>query len=100
LFDYSPFQRVTDDAFFLVIESLDPRFMEVETPEFLEEIGGREVTLLYENDWISSPDYRWASTMWGVYIFAGAAGAGMALLILVVLGLRSAGYLTCVNQQH
>jgi Protein of unknown function (DUF3341) len=50
LFDYTPFQRVTDDAFFLVIESLDPRFMEVETPEFLEEIGGKEVTLLYEND--------------------------------------------------
>ena len=51
-------------------------------------------------DWISSPDYHWGSTMWGVYIFAGAAGAGMALLILVVLGLRSAGYLTCVNQEH
>jgi len=50
LFDYAPFQRVTDDAFFVVIESLDPRFMEVETAEFLEEIGGREVTLLYEND--------------------------------------------------
>jgi len=50
LFDYAPFQRVTDDAFFVVIESLDPRFMEVETGEFLEEIGGKEVTLLYEND--------------------------------------------------
>src|SRR6266699_55970 len=44
LFDYAPFQRVTDDAFFVVIESLDPRFMEVETGEFLEEIGGKEVT--------------------------------------------------------
>jgi Protein of unknown function (DUF3341) len=50
LFDHAPFQRVTNDAFFLVIESLDPRFMEVETPEFLEEIGGKEVTVLYEND--------------------------------------------------
>jgi hypothetical protein len=48
-------------------------------------------------DWISSPDYRWGSTMWGVYIFSGAAGAGMALLILVVLGLKSAGYLACVK---
>ena len=50
LFDHEPFRRVTNDAFFLVIESLDPRFMELETPEFLEEIGGKEVTLLYEND--------------------------------------------------
>src|ERR1700751_6178386 len=50
LFDYEPFKRVTNDAFFLVIESLDPRFMEVETPEFLEEIGGKEGTGLYEND--------------------------------------------------
>ena len=50
LFDYEPFQRVTNDAFFLVIESIDPRFMEAQTPEFLEAIGGKEVTLLYEND--------------------------------------------------
>jgi hypothetical protein len=51
-------------------------------------------------DWFSSLDYRWASTMWGVYIFAGAAGAGMALLILVVYGLKKAGYLEFVNEEH
>jgi Protein of unknown function (DUF3341) len=50
LFDYEPFQRVTDDAFFLVIESFDPSFRETETPKFLERIGGIEVTLLYESD--------------------------------------------------
>ncbi len=51
-------------------------------------------------DWLASLDYHWASTMWGVYIFAGAAGAGMALLILVVLGLKNAGYLAAVNEEH
>jgi hypothetical protein len=51
-------------------------------------------------DWISSPDYRWASTMWGVYIFAGSAGAGMALIILVVIALKNAGYLVGVNDEH
>jgi hypothetical protein len=51
-------------------------------------------------DWISSPDYRWGSTMWGVYIFSGAAGAGMAMIILVVQGLKNAGYLLRVNQEH
>ena len=50
LFDHEPFNRVTNDAFFLVIESVDPKFSEVETREFLEGIGGTEVTLLYAND--------------------------------------------------
>jgi hypothetical protein len=45
-----PFRRVTNDAFFLVIESRDPGFTDVETPEFLEAIGGKDVTLLYEED--------------------------------------------------
>jgi len=50
LFDYAPFARVTDDAFFIVIESGDPKFAEAGTSEFLEEIGGRGVTVLYESD--------------------------------------------------
>src|ERR1700740_2988414 len=50
LFDHETFQRVTNDAFFLVIESVDPKFSEIETREFLEGIGGLEVTLLYAND--------------------------------------------------
>jgi hypothetical protein len=57
-------------------------------------------TTLLAFDWFSSPDYRWASTMWGVYIFAGAAGAGMAMIILVVAGLKKAGYLRFVNEEH
>jgi len=50
LFDYEPFSRVTNDAFFLVIESGDPKFSETETRGFLEDIGGREVRVLYAND--------------------------------------------------
>jgi hypothetical protein len=44
-------------------------------------------------DWLMSLDYKWFSTMWGVYIFAGAAGSSMSLLVLIITGLRRAGYL-------
>jgi hypothetical protein len=44
-------------------------------------------------DWLLGIDYHWFSTMWGVYIFAGAAGSSMSLLVLVMAGLQKAGYL-------
>ena len=44
-------------------------------------------------DWLASLNYKWFSTMWGVYIFAGAAGSSMSLTVLVIAGLRRAGYL-------
>ena len=44
-------------------------------------------------DWLLGVDYHWFSTMWGVYIFAGAAGSSMSLLVLVITALRKAGYL-------
>jgi hypothetical protein len=44
-------------------------------------------------DWLMSLNYHWFSTMFGVYIFAGAAGASMSLLVLVITALRQAGYL-------
>ena len=44
-------------------------------------------------DWLVSLNYRWFSTMFGVYIFAGAAGSSMCLLVLVITALRQAGYL-------
>ena len=44
-------------------------------------------------DWLMSLNYRWFSTMFGVYIFAGTAGSSMALLVLVITALRHAGYL-------
>jgi hypothetical protein len=44
-------------------------------------------------DWFMSLNYKWFSTMWAVYIFAGAAGSSMSLLVLVITALRQAGYL-------
>jgi hypothetical protein len=52
-------------------------------------------------DWMLSLNYRWFSTMFGVYIFAGAAGSSMALLVLVITALRQAGYLkNVVTVEH
>lgn len=52
-------------------------------------------------DWLVALDYNWFSTMWGVYIFAGCAWSSMALSILVVIWLRSLGYLQkVVTDEH
>ena len=52
-------------------------------------------------DWLLGVDYRWFSTMWGVYIFAGATGSSMCLLVLVITALRNAGYLKdTVTDEH
>jgi hypothetical protein len=51
-------------------------------------------------DWLMGLDYKWGSTMWGVYIFAGAAGSAMSLLVLLVTWLRSKGYLKGVTVEH
>jgi hypothetical protein len=44
-------------------------------------------------DWLMSLNFHWFSTMWGVYIFAGAAGSSMSLTVLVITWLRKSGYL-------
>ncbi|MBA3385134.1 MAG: hypothetical protein H0T95_00665 [Chthoniobacterales bacterium] len=44
-------------------------------------------------DWLAGLNYKWFSTMWGVYIFAGACGSAMSLTVLVMAALRHAGYL-------
>jgi hypothetical protein len=52
-------------------------------------------------DWLMSLNYRWFSTMFGVYIFAGAAGSSMSLLVLVIAALQRAGYLkNVVTREH
>jgi hypothetical protein len=52
-------------------------------------------------DWFMSLHYTWFSTMWGVYVFAGAAGSSMSLLVIVITFLRQAGYLReVVNLEH
>lgn len=47
-------------------------------------------------DWLMGLDFKWFSTMWGVYIFAGTALSSMCTLVLIVTALRSAGYLQSV----
>ncbi len=52
-------------------------------------------------DWLMGLDYAWFSTMWGVYLFAGAALNSMGFLILVLSALRKFGYLTSViTKEH
>src|SRR5689334_8712852 len=47
LFDYTPFRRATNDAFFLAIESGDPKYSETGTHDFLQGLGSKEVKILY-----------------------------------------------------
>ena len=51
-------------------------------------------------DWLMCLDYKWVSTMWGVYIFAGAAGSSMSLLVLLTTWLRKLGYMSYVTDEH
>ena len=51
-------------------------------------------------DWLMALDYKWYSTMWGVYIFAGAAGSSMSLLVLIITELKKRGYLGVVTLEH
>ncbi len=44
-------------------------------------------------DWIMSLDPHWYSTIFGVYVFSGGALAFVALVTLIALALRRAGYL-------
>ncbi|MCB1230426.1 MAG: hypothetical protein KDN19_09180 [Verrucomicrobiae bacterium] len=52
-------------------------------------------------DWLMGLDYTWFSTMWGVYLFAGAALNSMAFLIILLTVLRRAGYLKeVITMEH
>jgi len=51
-------------------------------------------------DWIMALEHHWFSTMWGVYLFAGSAGAALCLLVLIVTALKKAGHLELVNDEH
>ncbi|MBU6301796.1 MAG: hypothetical protein KGS60_09610 [Verrucomicrobia bacterium] len=52
-------------------------------------------------DFLMALNYEWFSTMWGVYLFAGAALNSMALLIIVVTLFRENGYLRrVVSLEH
>ncbi|MFT4175324.1 MAG: hypothetical protein QM627_01595 [Luteolibacter sp.] len=52
-------------------------------------------------DFLMGLDYKWFSTMWGVYLFAGSALNSMAVIILVCTWLQSKGHLRHVtNGEH
>jgi hypothetical protein len=51
-------------------------------------------------DWLKAMNHHWYSTMWGVYLFAGAAGSSMAVIVLACKWLQSQGYLKVVTQEH
>jgi hypothetical protein len=52
-------------------------------------------------DWIMALEPSWFSTIFGVYTFATSVVASLAMLILVVMGLRDAGYLKdVVSREH
>jgi len=48
-------------------------------------------------DFLMGIDFKWFSTMWGVYIFAGCAINSMAVLILTLTALRKMGYMKKVT---
>jgi hypothetical protein len=48
-------------------------------------------------DFMMGLDYKWFSTMWGVYLFAGSALNSMAVIILVCAWLKSQGHLKHVT---
>jgi hypothetical protein len=52
-------------------------------------------------DWLMSIEFRWYSTIYGVYNFAGIFLSGLAAIILIVLWLERAGPLRgIVNESH
>ena len=48
-------------------------------------------------DFLKGLDYKWFSTMWGVYLFAGSALNSMAVIILVCAWLKGQGHLKHVT---
>lgn len=48
-------------------------------------------------DFVMALDYKWFSTMWGVYLFAGSALNSMAVIVLVCTFLKSRGHLKNVT---
>ncbi|MGK4001712.1 hypothetical protein WMF31_03740 [Sorangium sp. So ce1036] len=53
-------------------------------------------------DWLMSLDPHWYSTIFGVYVFAGAATSSLSLLALITIALSKAGLRTLgsVERQH
>jgi hypothetical protein len=54
----------------------------------------------YAWDWVMSMDPHFFSTMFGWYVFASTFVSGLAMLTLVIISLKKAGYLSIVNENH
>ena len=48
IFNWDRFKSVSDDGFFIVVQATDTKFSEVRTRELLEELGGKNVTLIQD----------------------------------------------------
>jgi hypothetical protein len=51
-------------------------------------------------DWVMSLEPNWASTIFGIYNFAGMFSSGLALLVLLALWLRAGPLRDFVNEEH
>ncbi|MEO5600314.1 MAG: quinol:cytochrome C oxidoreductase [Cyclobacteriaceae bacterium] len=51
-------------------------------------------------DWVMSIDTHWFSTMFGWYVFASWWVTGLAMIALICVFLKDAGYLKVVNANH
>lgn len=51
-------------------------------------------------DWLMSIDAHWFSTLYGWYIFSSLFVSAIAIIILIVVGLKATGYLPHVNDEH
>jgi hypothetical protein len=51
-------------------------------------------------DWVMSIDTHWFSTMFGWYVFASWWVTGLAVITLIAVYLKEAGYLKVVNSNH
>jgi hypothetical protein len=48
VFNWDRFKKVSDDGFFLVIESRDPKFAEARVKSLLEGAGAKNLTLIHD----------------------------------------------------
>jgi len=47
LFNWDRFKKVTEDKFFVAIESEDPKFSTRSVQDFLESLGGTNITTIH-----------------------------------------------------
>ena len=50
MFNWERFKKVSDDGFFIAIESDDPQFSAQRTPSVLADLGGTNITIIHDED--------------------------------------------------